>query len=125
MEKKYLSELAAAYEFLKISKLNLKESLRTSANRLYFSLEKAVIAYFGFKKVKIPKNHQKLWELSSKYAGEDIYKLFRELYDLRMQADYGLLSIFVELNEENLKSYFSLVEIFINRVKKKLLKTEL
>lgn len=118
MVKKYSFEIETAKEFLNSAKFNLDCSLRTSANRLYFALEKAVIAYFLFMKMKIPKNHQKLWEISAKFLGEDYYKTLRELYDLRMQADYGLVSIFVNLTKENLINYLPRVEFLIKRIKK-------
>ena len=120
MEKNYLNELKIAGEFLEIAKKDLSVSLRTSANRLYFALEKTVIAYFYFRKIKIPKNHQKLWELSSELLGENYYLLLRELYDLRMQADYGNVSIFAELSVKNVKENIDKVENLINELKLKI-----
>jgi len=117
LEKKYLNELKFAEEFLEAAKRNLESSLRTSANRLYFAVEKAVISYFYFKNIKIPKNHQKLWELSAEHLGEECYQLLRRLYDLRMQADYGLTSVFTDLNQEILKENLAKAEFFINKVK--------
>ncbi|MBU2104735.1 MAG: HEPN domain-containing protein [Nanoarchaeota archaeon] len=116
MEKNYLNEFKIAEEFLEIAKKNLDSSLRTSANRLYFALEKAVIAYFYFKKLKIPKNHQKLWEMSAELLGEEYYSLLRILYDLRMQADYGNISVFVDLNAETIKENIDKVEFLINKL---------
>lgn len=117
MEKNYLNELKIAEEFLDVAKKNMKSSPRTSANRLYFAFEKAVTSYFCFKNIKIPKNHQKLWEISAEYLGGDYYSLLRSLYDLRMQADYGAVSIFVDLDEKVLKENFIKVEFLINKIK--------
>jgi len=117
LEKNYLNELKIADEFLDASKKNLKISLRTSANRLYFAFEKAVISYLFFKKIKIPKNHQKIWEISAEYLGEEYYSLLRNLYDLRMQADYGAVSIFVNLTEKILNENLVRVESLINKIK--------
>ena len=120
LEKNYLSELKIAEEFLDASKRNLESSIRTSANRLYFAFEKAVISYLYFKNTKIPKNHQKLWEISAEYLGEEHYSLLRELYDLRMQADYGAVSVFVNLIEKVLKENFIRVEFFIDKIREKI-----
>ena len=120
MEKNYLNEFKIAEEFLEIAKKNLPASLRTSANRLYFALEKAVIAYFYFKKIKIPRNHQKLWELSAELLGENYYSLLRELYDLRMQADYGNTSIFVELSVRVIIENIEKVKDLIGELKRKI-----
>lgn len=117
MEKNYLNELKIAFEFLDVSKNNLNSSLKTSANRIYFALERAVVSYLYFKKINIPKNHQKLWELSSEFLGDGFYKILRELYDLRMQADYGIVSVFVVLNKDILKKYLIEVEFLINKIK--------
>lgn len=120
LEKNYSDEFKIAEEFLKISKNNLNSSVRTSANRLYFALEKAIIAYFYFKNIKIPKNHQKLWELSAKVLNEKYYSTLRELYDLRMQADYGNTSIFIELNIENMKEKIGKTENLIEDLRQKI-----
>ena len=120
MEKNYSDEFKIAEEFLKISKNNLNSSVRTSANRLYFALEKAIIAYFYFKNIKIPKNHQKLWELSAEVLNEKYYSILRELYDLRMQADYGNTSIFIELNIENMKEKIGKTENLIEDLRQKI-----
>ena len=116
MEKKYLNELKIAEEFIKVAKDNLDLSLRTSANRLYFAFEKAVISYLIFKKIKVPKNHQNIWELCAKFLGEEFYSHLRNLYDLRMQADYGNISKFVVFNKKTvgnavLKSGFLIEKI--------------
>ena len=114
MEKNYLNELKIAEEFLMTAKKNQNSSLRTSANRLYFALEKAVIAYLYFKDVKVSKNHQKLWELSDSLLGKEYYSLLRDLYDLRMQADYGNISVFADLNAKTIKENIDKVESLIS-----------
>jgi len=58
LEKKYLSEMALAEEFLKSAKYSLDFSMRTSANRLYFALEKAVVSYILFKGNEVSKNQK-------------------------------------------------------------------
>jgi len=124
LEKKYLSEFKIAREFLEVSKINLKSSLRTSANRLYFAFEKAVISYLLFLNKKVPKNHQKIWSLCSEFLGEEFYDHFRELYDLRMQADYGNISKFFDLNEKVLKNLIKKSELFIRNIELKMRKIE-
>lgn len=118
MEKRYLNELKISEEFLKVAKNNLEESLRTSANRLYFSFEKAVVAYLMFKKIKVLKNHQKVWELCAEFLGEEFYNHLRNLYDLRMQADYGNVSQFIKFNKDILKNEIRKTDILIKKVKK-------
>ena len=120
MEKRYLSEISLAEEFLKSAKNSLDFSMRTSANRLYFALEKAVVSYILFKGHEIPKTHQKIWEFSSTMLGEEYYSALRELYDLRMQADYGRISVFLELSLEVLKNKLVKVESLIESIKLKL-----
>ncbi len=117
MEKRYLNEIKVAEEFIKIAEEVVKVSLRTSANRVYFALEKAVIGFLLFKGLEVPKNHQKIWDVSSELLGEDSYQLFRELYDLRMQADYGTESIIVEFNEKIVMEKINKVNNFINMIK--------
>jgi len=117
LEKNYLNEMKTAEEFFEIAKKNLRVSPRTSANRLYFAFEKAVVSYFYLKKIPVPKNHQRLWELSAEHLGEKYYYLLRSLYDLRIQADYGLVSVFVNLDEKVLRENFVKVEFLINKIK--------
>lgn len=121
MEKKFLDELEIAEEFLKVSKNNLNSSLKTSANRLYFAFERAVSAFFIYQNIKIPKNHRKLWEISAEFLGEDYYKIFRELYDLRLQADYGEVSFFIKLDKKSVAENINKVEKLIGDIKKRIL----
>ena len=120
LEKRYLSELKVAEEFLEASEKNLNESLRTSANRLYFAFEKAIISYLYFKNIRIPKNHQKIWELSAEMLGEEYYSLLRELYDLRVQADYGSMSVFADLSVKNVSEKMVKVRSLFNKIKKRI-----
>ena len=50
--------MALAEEFLKSAKYSLDFSMRTSANRLYFALEKAVVSYILFKGNEVSKNQK-------------------------------------------------------------------
>jgi len=105
LEKTYLDEFKIAEEFLQVSKNSLDLSLRTSANRLYFAFEKAVISYLLFNQKKVPKNH---------------YNHLRNLYDLRMQADYGNVSLFVEFNKKIVEKNIFLSEKLIKKIKERL-----
>ncbi len=110
-----------AEEFIEATRINLRSSLRTSANRIYFAFEKAIESYILYMEKKIPKNHQKIWELSSELLGEEYYNHFRILYDLRMQADYGTASIIVLFNESIVKENLHKTETLIKDIKMKLL----
>ena len=66
------------------------------------------------------RHHQKIWEDSSTLLGEEYYSALRELYDLRMQADYGRISVFLELTPETLKINLVKVEFLIKEIKLKL-----
>ena len=116
MDKKYSNELKDAREFLKIAEDILGRSLKTSANRLYFALEKGVIACLNYDGIEIPKNHQKLWDSANELPGEKYYTALRELYDLRMQADYGAMSLIVPLNSEIIKKAIERVKDLINSI---------
>jgi uncharacterized protein (UPF0332 family) len=125
LAKEYLIEINLAEEFIEVAKNNLGSSLRTSANRAYFALEKAVVSFLMFKRLnKLPKNHQKIWELASEFLGEGAYQLLRELYDLRMQADYGSVSLIVDFNEKVVGEKILEVKNFIEVIKKKINKRE-
>ncbi len=108
--KKYLDEWKRALEFLEAVKRNLKDGdIKTAANREYFALERAVICCLMIKSDKALKNHRKIWELS-RDLDIDVYDLLRELYDLRLQADYGKSSEITELNEKTIGEYLDKVE---------------
>ena len=117
---KYLNELSRAEEFIRAAKENISFSLRTSANRMYFALERVVVSYLLFKEIEVPLNHQKLWEVAAVNLGEDYYNCLRELYDLRMQADYGFSSNIVKLNKEVVKKYIVKIEFYIHEIKNKI-----
>lgn len=124
LEKKYLIDLENAEEFLNVARNVLDSSIKTSANRLYFALEKAVTAYLGFKGKDIPKNHQKLWELANELLGKEYYQALRKLYDLRMQADYGLMSMISPLNNEIMKNTIEKTKHLIDKISKEILQKE-
>ncbi len=119
-KKKYSDDLERAEEFLKIAESLVESSLKTSANRLYFALENAVSAFIKFSQKEVPKNHQKLWEISRE-LGDDYYNSLRELYDLRMRADYGIASTIVVLNKEKIQHCLKVVRGMIENVRRKLL----
>lgn len=121
LEKKYLTDLENAEEFLNVARDVLDSSIKTSANRLYFALEKAVSAYLDYKGRDIPKNHQKLWEFSNELLGEEYYQALRKLYDLRMQADYGLMSVITPLNSEIMKEAIEKTKQLIDKISKEIL----
>lgn len=119
MEKRYLDEWKRALEFLEAVKRNLKEGdIKTAANREYFALERAVVSCLMIKFDKDLKNHQKIWELS-KNLDAGISDLLRELYDLRLQADYGKSSKIVALNEKVIKNYLEKIETLLKKLKEK------
>src|SRR3989338_1090892 len=99
LEKKYLDKMITAFEFLNVADYMKKKSVKTNANRLYFALETGCIAYLLFLGEKVPKNHSTIFKMIEKRDKNLKYNL-EKLYDLRMQADYGNSSKFVELNED-------------------------
>lgn len=64
------------------------------------------------------KNHQKIWELS-KSLDTGVFDLLRELYDLRLQADYGKSSEIVVLNEMVVKDFLDKIEALLKKLKGK------
>jgi uncharacterized protein (UPF0332 family) len=117
LEKKYLDEWKRALEFLEAVKNNLKvNDFKTAANRGYFAMERAVVCCLIIEFNKSLKHHQKIWELS-KDLDFDVYDLLRELYDLRLQADYGKISDIVELNERVVRDYLNRIETLLNKIK--------
>ncbi|MBI2106235.1 HEPN domain-containing protein [Candidatus Woesearchaeota archaeon] len=119
MEKKYSDEWKRAEEFLDAVKRNLKEGdIKTAANREYFALERAVVCCLMIKFGKDLKNHQKIWELS-KSLDTGVFDLLRELYDLRLQADYGKSSEIVVLNEMVVKDFLDKIEALLKKLKGK------
>jgi len=119
LERKYLDEWKRALDFINAVKNNLKVGdFKTAANREYFALESAVVCCLIVKFDKELRNHQKIWELA-RDLDSDAYDLLRELYDLRLQADYGKASEIVELNEKIVKDYLGKIEGVFEKFKKK------
>ena len=52
--------------------------------------------------------------------GENYYNHLRNLYDLRMQADYGNVSLFVEFNKKIVEKNIFLSEKLIKKIKERL-----
>lgn len=105
--------------FLDAVKNNLKvDDFRTAANREYFALERAAVCCLIIDFNKVLKNHQKIWEMS-KDLDLDIYELLRELYDLRLQADYGKSFELVEFNEDIVKEYLNKIENVFEKIRRR------
>ena len=121
MAKKYTSEWNRAKEFLRAAKSNLElNDIKTVANREYFAMERAVVSALLIENKKVSKNHKKIWEMSKFLElGFDVSNLMRQLYDLRLQADYGKISDIVELNEDNVVYYLKQLELVIKKIKEK------
>ena len=114
--------LKRALEFLKAVENNLKiGDIKTAANREYFAAESAIVAYLQKKFKKVPKEHANIWTYSKLLGLEvDTFSLLRELYDLRLQADYGKSSEIVQLDEAAVKIYLKKVSDLIKKIKAKL-----
>ena len=119
--KKCLDEWKRANDFLDAARNNLKlGDLKTTANREYFALERAIVSVLLMENKKVSKNHKKIWEMSRVLdLNVDVFNLMRKLYDLRLQADYGKTSHIVELSEGNVINYLSQVELLIKRIREK------
>ena len=57
-----------------------------------------------------------MWDSANELPGEKYYTALRELYDLRMQADYGAMSLIVPLNSEIIKKAIERVKDLINSI---------
>lgn len=100
--------------------LNLGD-VETAANRLYFSGERAAVAWLKKNKVSVPPDHQQIWFLSKKIAiPTNSNALLRELYDLRLQADYGKRFEIAVLNKETVKNYLSKTRKLLEEIEKSL-----
>ena len=110
-----------AKDFLKAAEANLNlGDFKTSANRSYFTAESAVIASLKLSSKPVSKNHKNIWELSNLLeVGINTHDLLRELYDLRMQADYGYMSSEKILDKETVSAYLLKVKELLNAIKKK------
>lgn len=121
MAKNYINEWGRAKDFLKAVKDNLNlNDIKTSANREYFAIERAVVCALMIENRKISKNHKKIWEMSKSLdIGFDAFNLMRKLYDLRLQADYGKISNITELNKDNVVYYLKQLELIMKKIKEK------
>lgn len=118
MEKAYIDDWNRALLFLESAEVNLKrKDFSTAVNRQYFACESAVVAALKFKGITAPPDHKIIWGLSD-ILGNNARKLLRELYDLRLQADYGRASFIVVLNLETAEEYMRKVKAFIVMLEK-------
>lgn len=113
-----------AKRFFNSSLRNLKlGDIETSANRMYFSAERASAAWLKKNNVPVPPDHQQIWFLSKKIAiPTNSHTLLRELYDLRLQADYGKRFEIAVLNKETIKSYLNKTRKLLEEIEKSLMK---
>lgn len=116
MDKKYLydwkEDWSRAEDFLKAAENNLKlEDYKTAANRAYFAAESVIVAVLKFNSKPVSKNHKNIWTYSKLLNLEtDTFDLLRNLYDMRLQADYGYVSDIIKLDKENLDKYLAKVK---------------
>jgi len=102
--------------------LNLGD-VETSANRLYLSAERAAVAWLKKNKFSVPPDHQQIWLLSKKIAvSTNSHALLKELYDLRLQADYGKRFEITVLNEETVKNGLNKTRKLLEELEKSLTK---
>lgn len=124
-DKKFLPEWKddwnRAKDFLKSAENNLNlQDYKTAANRIYFSAESAVVAALKFSSKPISTNHKNIWELSKLLEMDmDIYSLLRDLYDSRLQADYGYTSNITVLNSESVNKSLLKVKKLLSDIEKK------
>ena len=115
-------EWQKAKRFFNSSLRNLKlGDIETSANRLYFSAERAAVAWLKKNKVSVPPDHQQIWFLSKKITIPlNSYSLLKELYDLRLQADYGKRFEIAVLNAETIKNGIAKTRKLLEEIEKSL-----
>ena len=115
-------EWQKAKRFFNSSLRNLKlGDIETAANRLYFSGERAAVAWLKKNKVSVPPDHQQIWFLSKKInIPSNSYSLLKELYDLRMQADYGKRFEIAVLNAETIKNGIAKTRKLLEEIEKSL-----
>ncbi len=113
-----------AKRFFNSSLHNLtRGDIETSVNRLYFSAERASAAWLKKNKISVPPDHQQIWFLSQRIAiSINSHALLRELYDLRLQADYGKRFEIAVLNKETVKNYLSKTRRLLEEIEKSLTK---
>ncbi len=110
-----------AKDFLKAAENNFNiDDYKTAANRAYFSAERAIIAALKFNSLPVSKNHKNIWTYSKLLVLKiDIFSLLRELYDMRLQADYGNVSNIIELSKDNLNMQLSKVRDLLKEINDK------
>jgi len=114
--KAYISDWGRAMGFLKAAESNLKlNDYRTAANREYFACESAVSAVLKLKGIKARKEHKDIWDKAA-FVCPDGKRLLRELYDLRLQADYGKASFIVPLSQEIAEEYLVRLKAFVGKL---------
>jgi len=123
LEQKSTDELARAKEFLDIAQQTLEKSLKTTANRLYFAAERAVVAYLFAMEIKVSKKHGSIWN-AAKTVDMKWHTLLQVLYDLRLQADYGANSTIKILTKEVISPYISEVSSLLADIEKKIAQKE-
>lgn len=124
-DKKYLydwrEDWLMAKDFLEAAEANFRlNDFRTAANRIYFTAESAVVAALKFNSKPVSKNHKNIWMLSNLLGlGINTHELLRDLYDMRLQADYGYVSNMVKLDKDNIDRYLSNVRDLLKEIKNK------
>ncbi len=110
-----------AKDFHSSAKKNFElDDYKTAANRAYLSAESAVKAGLKFTGKQVSTKHQNNWTNSVLLElGIDTFSLLQELYDLRLQADYGTVSEVVKLNKEEVSKYMKKLEDLLEKIKKK------
>lgn len=123
LEQKSTDELARAKEFLDITQQTLEKSLKTTANRLYFAAERAIVAYLLAMEIKVSKRHGIIWN-AAKTVDTKWYVLLQSLYDLRLQADYGAKSTIRPLTKEVISQYIPEVSSLLADIENKIAQKE-
>ena len=110
-----------AKDFLKAAENNFNlDDYKTAANRAYFTAESAIIAALKFNSQPVSKNHKNIWTYSKLLSLEiDTFSLLRELYDMRLQADYSNISYIIELSKDNLNIQLSKVRDLLKEISDK------
>ncbi|MBI1935477.1 HEPN domain-containing protein [Candidatus Woesearchaeota archaeon] len=124
-DKKYLydwkEDWSRSKDFLKAAEANFKlDDFKTAANRAYFTAESAIVAALKLNSKPVSKSHKNIWELSKLLELEiDTYGLLRDLYDMRLQADYGHVSYIAKLDKETLNNYLTKIKQMLEIITKK------
>ena len=96
----------------------LEKSLKTTADRLYFAAERAVVAYLLVMEEKVSKQHGEIWN-AARTVDTEWHALLQSLYDLRLQADYGAKSTIKILTKEVILHYIPKVSSLLADIEKK------